>query len=72
MFRIFKLTPFSGGDRLFVWNKFEESYNLIGLIVCDRLDTEGLKKIFIERESKYFLKCDLCRNINSSIGGGKN
>ncbi len=57
MDKVFKLVPFSTGDRNFVFRPLNDQYNLMGYIVLEKdYDIEKMKQNIIERGVKRFRK----------------
>ena len=56
MSKVFKLEPLSGGDRIFLWNREEDSNNLLAILVMEKVDPEAIKTMLIEKGIKKFKK----------------
>jgi NRPS condensation-like uncharacterized protein len=54
MLRIYKLEPLTAGDKSFVWQTREETYNLMGVCVFEKYDKEAITKLIINKGIKQF------------------
>lgn len=62
MFKVFKLEPFSSGDKTFVFRPETERYNFVGYIIFnDDFSIEAIKESIIERGIKQYRKL---RSVN--------
>lgn len=56
MLKLFNLEPLSAGDKSFLWQTHEETFNLIGICAFEKYDKDSIINLFTNKGIKQFKK----------------